>query len=210
MIMGSHSLKTICWYSATLIRLASCNNKIRTRWSKACFKPDRQSRHSISGSFSSVPLPGCENLLWLFDFWKDLFTCYALSWTGCEEQSDSAARWPWSLQQRSSPKIDISINGSPTLMSFRFLIDDSIVFLPFSHCRKRHNLSLSQRVPSHKKAKIPDVLVDLSPGGSDQCKTVFDKDKLNYELPWVFHQVPSSTRHLHQCFHKCLTHQSNV
>ena len=78
--------------------------RIRIRGSKACFKPDRQSRHSISGSFSSIQLPACENLLWLFDFWKDLFTCYALSWTRCEEQSDSAVRWPWSLQRRSSPK----------------------------------------------------------------------------------------------------------
>ena len=28
--MGSHSLKTICWYSATLIRLASCNEKLES------------------------------------------------------------------------------------------------------------------------------------------------------------------------------------
>ena len=47
------------------------------------------------------------------------------------------------------------------------------VVLPFSHCRKHRSLSLFQRVPSHKMAKIPDDLVDLSPGGT----TVFDKDK---------------------------------
>ena len=75
-----------------------------TRWRKGCFKPDRQSRHSISGSSASVELPACNDPSWLFDSWKDVFTCYALSWTACEEQSDSAVRWPWSLQQRSSPK----------------------------------------------------------------------------------------------------------
>ena len=31
-----------------------------------------------------------------------------------------------------------------------------------------------------------------------------------FKSPWAFHQVPSSTQRLHQCFHKCLTHQSNV
>ena len=38
----------------------------------------------------------------------------------------------------------------------------------------------------------------------------FAKPKCGFKSPWVFHQAPSSTRHLHQCFRKCLTRQSNV
>ena len=36
------------------------------------------------------------------------------------------------------------------------------------------------------------------------------KPKCGFKSPWVFHQAPSSTRHLHQCFRKCLTRQSSV
>ena len=88
MMMGSHSLKTICWYSATLILLASCKNKIRTRDKNTSCRPGRRSRRSTWGSSSSARWPAC---------------C-ALSWRGCAARSGSAARSRGSRQQRNNPK----------------------------------------------------------------------------------------------------------
>ena len=94
MMMGSHSLKTICWYSATLILLASCKNKIRTRDKNISRQPGRRSRRSTWGSSSSARWPAC---------------C-ALSWRGCAARSGSAARSRGSRQQRNNPvKIFISV-----------------------------------------------------------------------------------------------------
>ena len=144
-MMGSHSLKTICWYSATLILLASCKNKIRTRDKNISCRPGRRSRRSTWGSSSSARWPAC---------------C-ALSWRGCAARSGSAARSRGSRQQRNNPvKILISVGIS---LDLQFVIDDPIVHSPSCHFHKRHSRSLFQKVPSHKMATTPVDLVGSSP-----------------------------------------------
>ena len=144
-MMGSHSLKTICWYSATLILLASCKNKIRTRDENTSCRPGRRSRRSTWGSSSSARWPAC---------------C-ALSWRGCAARSGSAARSRGSRQQRNNPK-DKKWNIY-FYWDLQFVIADPIGCSPSCHYHKRHSRSLFQKVPSHKMATIPVDLVGSSP-----------------------------------------------